>query len=276
MSEADVVAILRRFVADDGREIERRFGTQAATEARNMAELLVQRLDEDGARGVWENFESDPEDHAAELSGTLEAMAEADAGLARRLDGFLLAYNRLITPEAVGESPEDEDDESEELADEQEYTDAVDMDPLIDARIEKEDADADAEGLYLYGNMRDSVVEVGGELRETDVGSELPIEPEFLGMDAAEVRRVIDEVDRIVNETVERDPEQREALMAEIERVKAVTSDQDPTEELLVRHLARIEDISPDVYELVLAQLAGMQQDFDLMLQTAVKRLRER
>lgn len=96
MAVNEVVRVMRDYIEDDGARLEQTYGPEAVLAVADMKDLLATRLTEESAYGVlWERFEADPRAVSVELVGALEALTEADPGLAKRLNGFMEAFHRV-------------------------------------------------------------------------------------------------------------------------------------------------------------------------------------
>jgi hypothetical protein len=95
----EVVSILGDLVQDDGATLGERYGPRALTVAQNLRSLLAVRLQEESPyTSLWEQFEAEPQAVTAELTGSLEALVEADPALAKRLNAFVEEYHQIIVP----------------------------------------------------------------------------------------------------------------------------------------------------------------------------------
>jgi hypothetical protein len=95
----EVVSILGDLVQDDGATLGERYGPRALAVAQNLGSLLAVRLQEGSPyTSLWEQFEAEPQAVTAELTGSLEALAEADPALVKRLNTFIEEYHQIIVP----------------------------------------------------------------------------------------------------------------------------------------------------------------------------------
>jgi hypothetical protein len=95
----EVVSILGDLVQDDGATLGERYGPRALAVAQSLRSLLAVRLQEESPyTSLWEQFEAESQAVTAELTGSLEALVEADPALAERLNAFVEEYHQIIVP----------------------------------------------------------------------------------------------------------------------------------------------------------------------------------
>ena len=142
MAVEDVVTILTDYYQSGEDAFEERHGGEALILVRDILDLLETELEEElEYDALWEGFEADPVGTAADLSGMLEALVEADPGLADQLDMMVGEYHAARGPSeekiAAGEQP-----------------------PMAEVPVEPEEKvsldhrDDAGEGTYLYGNVK--------------------------------------------------------------------------------------------------------------------------
>lgn len=144
----EIVRLLHDYLIDEGATLRRQVGPRAVTVAEDAISFLSTRLEADSVQlGAWSRFLSDPSGRAAELTGALEALSEADPTLSQRLNALVEDYRGLrvssSAPPDVGSRPRPT------LADEPLGERIEDMETEAVAR---EDAEIGG-GAYLYGNL---------------------------------------------------------------------------------------------------------------------------
>lgn len=160
MPVQEITRILTSFATEDETALVNRYGEEARSIADDMARLLASRLSKDTPYvSLWEHFRADPEANAPELNGALEALVEADPGLARRLDDFLKRYRRSTMPTAnrgdfiANEAQDVEEEDPESLA------------VTGDSRARNGDFER---GAYLYGDTLSGRETVGDGIQPLD------------------------------------------------------------------------------------------------------------
>lgn len=104
MSVREVTRIVSMYLEDGEDALEQRYGPQAVAAVEDLIALLKARLQKGSAYvTLWDQLEAEPRATAEELTGTLEAMIEADPALARRLQAFLEEYRSSVTPRTEAE-----------------------------------------------------------------------------------------------------------------------------------------------------------------------------
>jgi len=240
-----VVELLREYLTDEGDSLKQRAGPEAVTVAQDIEALLDNRLRTESAyEPIWTRFLTDPPAGEANLIGALEAQVEADPALAKRLNGFVEEYHRVLASSQTRPNQPQ-----------------VDKSPVgggvPDTTFTAEDDSTVGEGTYLYGNIRSSGVATVGpgiEGEEPDLdrpGPTAATEPE-----EHEVRELFERIYASLRDSEDVDP----PIEAKIERAvgeiedeigKGVTADVD----LLERKLLSIKQLSPHGLEIVLGEL---------------------
>lgn len=158
MAEIDVVELLQEYLADGGRTLEARAGPEVVANVEEMAALVQVELQEDESYGaLWDAFARDPQGTAAELTGALEALVEADASFAMRLNAYMEEHRRL-TAEPSARVAADRDRSYADVGATPDVTRNV---PVPRSDEEPEDLDQEHEGTYLYGNEEAGAAELG-------------------------------------------------------------------------------------------------------------------
>ncbi len=99
MAIQEAVHILRRFAEGERRALREQHGPEAIAIAHDMERVLQERLETESAYvSLWDDFEANPNNNTARLSGALEAMVEADPALGRRLNAFIEEFHQAIAP----------------------------------------------------------------------------------------------------------------------------------------------------------------------------------
>ena len=146
MSVREVTRIVSMYLEDGEDALEQRYGPQAVAAVEDLIALLKARLQEGSAYvTLWDQLEAEPRATAEELTGTLEAMIEADPALARRLEAFLEEYRSSVTPRTEAER-------------------GANLAPRESppAQLPAGPSDYSEVGTYLYGNLVPGAVTLNG------------------------------------------------------------------------------------------------------------------
>jgi hypothetical protein len=251
----EVVRILRDHIQDDGVTLRRRYGTQADAVAEDMRSLLAARLRRESAyASLWDRFEIEPRTVAAELTGALEALLEADPALAKRLNGFIEEYHRAIAPSgapSLNGSPTES---------------PVGGSVPDTTSIAGDDTDTGG-GTYLYGNVRSSSVASigrglrGGQVRFADAG----------GPNALDIDLLWDQLQTTVDGRHDLDAAVRSSLKDELRKLLAqiLRADEDNAK-ALTHHLLNIRRLDLDTFEIALNQMKSFAEMLGPVLQEAI------
>ncbi len=267
MAVQEIVQVLVTLMQDDGESLQGAYGPQTVTVARDIAAMLSTRLNEESAHtALWEAFEVNPEAHAAEMVGVLEAMVEADPALARRLDGFAQElYEPLQASGLPSASPQPppvgEDEEAVDTA----------LSPPIEEQVRGSgpyQADAAAEatfedsvdrGTYLYGNVKAGVSSVG---RDTGVDSFDPANV-TRAADVASLSGIPALFERLLAAVAEH-PAIEEGRKQDVRVELRILQEQlrepataDP--DLITRHLSTLRNTAPDIAEVVIEAVSAIE-----------------
>jgi hypothetical protein len=259
----EIVHIVSELIADGGEAMEERHGLQAVSAAQGARSLLAERLRHDlSDDALWEDFEADPRGTSAQLTGTLEALVEADPSLAQELDAFMQEYYQ-----AVGSSGAT----ATQLAPESAPIAGIEVSEPARGEQAVEDI---GQGTYLYGNVEAGAVTVGervgaaesvpvADRQAADVLLESSSTPPFEDLHAAiEAYPGIGTVDR-------------EALQNALRGVLSQAARGiEASEERLLYHLLTIKRLNADVLEIVLTSLAEG-DDLPRALRQAMMKARE-
>ncbi len=274
MAVADVVTVLMEY-CEDGEETFRDLrGPEAVIAVQEVIDLLQRELGGQLDYGpLWDEFEAAPRQTAADLTGALEAMIEADPGLADKLEVLLEAY--YATSQPVGSTTGDSMPESE----------ASQFVPREDARIESHEAeprrhtDEAGEGTYLYGNVRagdvtvEKALELGGDV--LDGMASIPVRRE-LDVLSFDVAQLFDQLRTTVRQEPALSDETRAELRQELDGLEAELMLGDETDQdRLVEHLRRVGDLDPDFLELLLTGLRHTRSEAQLVVENAIQRASE-
>lgn len=156
MAVEDLVELLVIYLRSGEQAFAEHRGGQALAAVEDARDLLREELTEQVKhQALWEDFTANPQDHAAELTGVLEALIEADPGLGEALDR-LMADSLAAADQGEGAAVRGK-------ARAEAVTRRL---PESDAPLESSDAvprdakDDIPRGAYLYG---------GGDLQEGDI-----------------------------------------------------------------------------------------------------------
>jgi hypothetical protein len=99
MAVQEISRILRGLIRDEGATLQRRYGPRTLTIAQDMRSLLSARLCRElPYASLWREFEAEPQGTAAQLTGALEVLVEADPSLAQQLGVLVEEYHWAIGP----------------------------------------------------------------------------------------------------------------------------------------------------------------------------------
>jgi len=259
-----VVRILGLLIQDDGVTLERWYGPQAVTLAQELKSMLALRLREESPyAALWEQFENQPQMVAAELTGALEALVEADPALAKRLSEFAEEYRQFMG------SPQEFMARTR-----MEAHDLIAGDVPSPATAPAEAYDVGG-GTYLYGNVTTDRVSTARDARVTN--GELGRFPgEGMELNMAELRPIFESVDA----AVKTHPDISSAVEAQLKielagmQAQAARGDQANVEKM-VHHLRNIGRLAPDILEILLSRLTDLAPGPRGMVQKAVAKMQE-
>ncbi len=264
MAVEDVVEVLVEYCHDQ-ETFEDLHGAEAVIVVRDLVDLLRRelggQLDYDT---LWAEFESSPEDAAADLSGALEAMVEADPGLAHRLDELLREYYATAgaTPSALDGGAPGSDD--------------VHIMPGLSSVERPEEkptrhTDDAGEGTYLYGNVPAGDITVGQAL---EMGSEVLERLPEGEVPSLDVRGLFEQLRQTAAHEPKLSDPIRERLRDKLEELEAeIMLGDEADEEEIVGHLRRIGELSPEVLELVLTGLRYTRSEAQVRVQNAIQQV---
>lgn len=183
MPAEEVTRLLRELTQDGARTLERRYSPEALANIQDLREAVRVRVQENATHvSAWEAFEHDPVDAEAELTGALEALFEADAQFAARVNAFMEEHHRLVAPPSAQAAAR----EAASGADVGVTPPATRTVPEPRGDVAPEDeAPPDVEGTYLYGATTRAAAEVGRGIGHGEAGP-APQEPGTPGAEAPE------------------------------------------------------------------------------------------
>ncbi len=168
MAVEDLVELLVIYLRSGEQAFAEHRGGQALAAVEDIRELLREELTEQVKyQALWDDFTANPQNHAAELTGVLEALIEADPGLGEAFDR-LMADSRTSVDQGEGAAVRGkarakavvrslpESDAPQESSD----------------AVPREAADDIPQGAYLYG---------GGDLQSGDISAGDPKEDPATG-----------------------------------------------------------------------------------------------
>jgi hypothetical protein len=210
---------------------------------------------------LWADYEADPRGTAAELTGTLEALVEADPSLALELDAFMQEFYQAAGPSGA-RGPEWA---SESVSAAEETVELAEAEQV---------ADKLGQGTYLYGNLEPGAVSVGERVGTAEsvpgVGQPAggPLPPEALAPPFEDLYAAVDTYPDI-------DPQAVTALRNALQGVLAESAREIlANEERLLYHLLTIKRLNADMLEIVLARLVEGDQ-VPRPIERAVRKARE-
>lgn len=178
MTIAEAVQLLTEYAQSDDDAFQARYNERALIAMRDMAEVLETQLEDDlRYAAVWEEFQQNPQADAADLTGMLEALVEADPGFAEQIETLVAEFHAAVRDIPGPTAPVEEEPRPETV-----------VTPTPSQPIEPEDVkprdyrdDADS-GTYLYGNVPAGDVTVEPDVEdvpgsETEPAANLPPEP---------------------------------------------------------------------------------------------------
>ena len=266
MAVEDVVRVLSEYCEDGAESFGDRHGPEAVIAVRDLIDVLrVElggQLDYDT---LWAEFEEAPRETAADLAGALEAMIEADPGLAEKLEALMEEYYATSRPagNSVGaEMPES--DTSEFVSRREDRIERHEVEP-------RSHTDVAGEGTYLYGNVRSG----------DDVTFQKALE---VGPDVLEVRRELEtlsfDVDGLFQQlrvTVDEEMGLSDEVKNEVRQaLKALQTEimlgGEADEDAIVTHLRHLGELDPDLLALVLTGLRRARTEAQAVVQGAIER----
>lgn len=267
MAVADVITILMEYYEDGEELFADAHGPEAVIPVRDGIDLLRGEL---GGQleydTLWAEFEGAPRETAPDLTGALEAMVEADPGLADKLQVLLEEYYATSEPVGAAEAGMPESQDSEFV-------------PRGETRIERHEVeprshtDVAGEGTYLYGNVRGGDAEVEGTMELGPDVLSVHREEEVLSYD---VRELFDQLRATVDREDEFTGSVRTALREELDGLEAelALGDEADEEEVVVR-LRRIGEIDPEFLGLLLRGLRQTRTEARGVVQNALRAMEE-
>jgi hypothetical protein len=212
--------------------------------AQDLASLLKARLEQESPYvSLWADFEADPGGMAAQLTGTIEALVEADPALGRRLEGLVREW-RPVTglPGArivrAGQR-------------------VVGEDKAAGMTIALEPDEDVGKGTYLYGNLKPGSVTPAGGMEQTMDAVEGIDHVETMGIDQSRVAQLLNDMYVAIETHPGVDPVLEKDLKAELEEAVAQASRGSAADaKRLARHLQDIRQMHPDILQTLLARLA--------------------
>ena len=266
MPAVEVTDILRSLVQEGGDRLERRTSLGTRTVVEEMRDLVIDRLREDAVyAGLWEEFREDPDAAEAEFTGALEAMVEADPGLAKRLRSFVNQYQRSLRVRPrrrqrswdrhTGDLPVPEDAEGF----------------MVTGTAKDRHGDFE-EGAYLYGDTLSGQEAIG------DSGQDVDLEEAILASRGAKstVGRpdFFEQLAGDLDEHPDLDDEERQEIEEDLDVIEhQVLLGPDAEEPVLEWRLRHIQQLAPDIAEVLFSEVAQMAESEGGPLFAAFQRL---
>jgi hypothetical protein len=281
MIAREVVRIIRELEQEDGETIQQRYGTQARAAAQSIESLIAVRLLEESPHAaLWEQFRANPQSAAADLTGVLETLFEADPAFAERIDAFGRTYQEAVqASEAQQQVIESEEvtqvqsDVSQDLMRE--------VAPDTSLRGQKID-----QKTYLYGDtVREN--EPTTPISQTEgvgVSESSPVVTVFGAgsseASALQVPQLFEQLQRAIRDNPALHEIDKDSLAVEVQAIRRQILPDEAglrtvplNEEDLVRHMENIRRIAPDIADILLNELAGASEDLPGPVQSAVARV---
>jgi hypothetical protein len=264
MPVQEIVHILTDLIDDGESRMAQRHGPQAVSAAQGARSLVADRLSEDMSDdALWSDFESDPRGTAAELTGTLEALVEADPALAERLEGFLQEYYRAARPIPTGanDAPQEDTELDEPDAPETEL-------------LEQYDEDV-GQGTYLYGNLEPGAVSVEERIDAAETEEALPRQIAGVSLETAGTAPPFPDLYAAIESYPGLDPGEQRALKNALRGVlNQVARNIMANEERLLYHLMMLKRLNADLFEIIHDELRD-QEDLPEPVDRALTKARE-
>jgi hypothetical protein len=243
MSVRQAVRILQALVHDDGLALERRHGSRAVSAAQDLASLFKVRLGQGSPYvSLWADFEADPGGMAAQLTGAIEALVEADPALGRRLEGFVREWRPVTGTPGARRIPAGRK--------------VLGKDKVLGTTVALEPDEDVGKGAYLYGNLKpSSVAPVSGAGRTID-GIEGIDHIEVVDIDPSRAALLFNDMCVAVETHPGIDSVLEKDLEAELEEVMTqVTKGNAADKDRLARRLQNIGRMHPDILQTLLDRL---------------------
>ena len=282
MAIEDAVELLAMYIEKGEEALQARFGPEAAAAAGDMAAVLAARLqDESAYGGLWDAFQREPNEHVEELTGALEAHIEGDPGLARVLDAYMREIRGEMAPASAEEVPTER-----ELA--AAGADALDNAVSLDADEPEQDRlayqpgalgsevnydDSVDRGTFIYGEVAAGKDTVGREAGvQTADYAELDARPtELAALSGA--FGLVEAVYVAVDDYPDLDNLQKREILVELKAMEQeIQSPQDGEELRLANRLKGLQQLAPDIAEIVIQTLEA--SDLPPSIVEAVEELR--
>jgi hypothetical protein len=254
---------MNTFLEDGADSLEAEHGAEAVTVAQDLAEILEQRLSEESAYvSLWPRFAEDPSAVAPQLTGALEALVEADPAFAKRLNGLMEEFHRVIGPfRARATGPRSRKSPVGGGVPDTTYT-------------TQDDAYAD-ENEYLYGDVRSSSADdVGRGVR----GGQPDLRPrarlDRVGPDITSVTQVFEMLEETLETQAGVEGAEREQLRVALEGLKEQFSrGAEADVNRIFKNLYAIKQTDQAFLELMVAQLSSPVQGFDALPNEVFQRM---
>jgi len=268
MAVEDVVTLVTEYCADGQDTFEDLHGPEAAIVAEDAIDLLKGELSGQlNYDALWAEFEAAPGETAPDLAGALEAVIEADPGLAEKLEALIKEYYAAGRQEDETIGPEMAEPRSSEFV------------PGEKARIQAHEAeprshtDTAGEGTYLYGNVRAGDVTVGKALEPGPDVLEVREEHQMLGFD---VHELFQQLQVTIGGQLELSEQEKDELREHLERLESqLMLGEEAEEARIVEHLRRLGAADPDFLALLLEGLRHTQTEAQATVKNAIERVTE-
>lgn len=265
MAVEDVTSVLVEYCEDGEETFRNLHGGEAEAAVQDMADLIRRELGNQLEYDtLWQEFVSSPRETAADLSGELEAMVEADPGLADQLERLLKEYYAtgvMTAGAADGGLPQEG---GEALAWEEVPTEPHEAKP-------SSHTDDAGGGTYLYGNVPSSDITV-------EKGAEMNGELSQTGGEEPTLRFEVGELFEQLEGTVRSESELSDVIKATLEnRLQELEAEimleEDADEERIVKYLRRIGELDPDTLELTLTGLSTTRGKAEAVVRRAIEQI---
>ncbi len=284
MIAREVVRIIRELEQEDGETMQQRYGTHARAAAQSIESLLAARLLEESPHAaLWEQFRANPQSTAADLTGVLEVLFEADPAFAERIAAFGGMYQEAVHASEVQQQVIESKDAIQIQSD---VSQDLRREVAPDTPIQDQQVDQNA---YLYGDtVRENEPTTPISQKEGVRVSESSQVITVLGAgrsraNALRVPQLFEQLQQAIKDNPALSEVDKDNLAVEVQAIRRQMVPDEaglrtalPNEEDLVRRLKNIRRIAPDIFSILLNELADASEDLSDPVQSAVAQVQAR
>jgi hypothetical protein len=263
MTVCQVVEILSELIRNGATTVRQRHGAEALTAAQGMQRLLSTHLREQlPYTSLWEEFTLEPQKAAAQLTGVLEMLVEANPSLTAELDALLREYYRAIGPSG---SPRIRTGVPSNVPVQSQ---------IQDTRTTVETDDDIGKGTYLYGNVKPGSVSVGASVQAKQEGSGRGLIKQDATSDRAWGVSSFEDLEVTVDTYPGIDQAAKTEIKGQLRRILALAGAATENDKaLIVRSLRTIRGMSPDILDALLSKLVDPRTEFGILIKEAAERV---